>query len=193
MAIRKPTARPSKLKGEWSHLNGVKMTVEEFLRIDDTEESDLEYVDGVAWEKGVVDRKHGTLVGEFAYQFGAYRRVAGGEFGPDRRVRIGPRRYFKVDLGYYAPGSPMENDDLPTLAIEVRSPDETMAAQRRKCRRYREAGVPVCWLIDPISRSVEVFEGARDGERLPADGTLASPHIPGFALPLSELFAVIDR
>ncbi len=190
MAIRKPT--PTKeIKGEWSHLDGVAMSVEEFLHIDDTEESDLEYFDGVAWEKGVVDRRHGNLVGDLAYHFGGYKRTHGGEYGPERRVRLSPRRYFKADLAYYAAGSEMGNEVLPTVAVEVRSPDETMAAQRRKCRRYREVGVPVCWLIDPISRSVEVFEGELDGERLPADGVLSTPMLPGFELALRELFAVI--
>jgi Uma2 family endonuclease len=56
----------------------------------------------------------------------------------------------------------------------------------------RANGVDVCWLIDPETRSVEVFEGAKDGETLEADGTLASASLPGFTLPLRDLFAVLD-
>ena len=68
-----------------------------------------------------------------------------------------------------------------------------MAELRRKCRSFRANGVEVCWLLDPQSRSVEVFEGERDGDRLVADAVLESPAMPGFTLTLSELFAVLDR
>ncbi len=104
------------------------MSVEEFLALDDAEETDLEYIDGVITAKAVVNRGHGNLVGELAYHFGGYRRRAGGEMGPERRVRLAPRRYVKPDMACYAPGSAMDNDDLPTLCIEVRSRSETMAS-----------------------------------------------------------------
>lgn len=81
----------------------------------------------------------------------------------------------------------------PTLAVEVRSPDDTMAEQRAKCRFYRNHGVDVCWLVDPASRTVEVFEAGREGAVLGANDTLTTPHLPGFALELSALFAVLDR
>jgi Uma2 family endonuclease len=68
-----------------------------------------------------------------------------------------------------------------------------MASQRRKCRLYRSAGVPVVWLVDPVGRSVEVFDEGRDGVALPADGVLETVELPGFRLPLVELFAVLDR
>lgn len=67
-----------------------------------------------------------------------------------------------------------------------------MAELRRKCRVFRANGVAVCWLIDPAARAVEVFEEARDGERLPGDAALATPHMPEFNLPLKDLFAVLD-
>jgi Uma2 family endonuclease len=65
--------------------------------------------------------------------------------------------------------------------------DETMASQRAKCRWFRAHGVDVCWLIDPASRTVEVFEGNRDGVR--ADGVLESAFLPGLRIPLDELFS----
>ena len=58
---------------------------------------------------------------------------------------------------------------------------------------FRANGVDACWLIDPYERWVEVFQGVRDGERLATDTTLETPVMPGFSLPQSELFAVLDR
>ena len=45
MVIRQPTrARES---DDWSEFYGVPMAVEEFLELDDSEETDLEYADGL--------------------------------------------------------------------------------------------------------------------------------------------------
>lgn len=104
-----------------------------------------------------------------------------------------PRLYRKPDLATRAAGSPAGNDAIPTLVVEVRSPDETMASQRRKCRMFREHGLPACWLIDRTSRSIEVFEDDLDGETLPVDGGLASKYLPGFELKVPDLFATLDR
>jgi Uma2 family endonuclease len=67
-----------------------------------------------------------------------------------------------------------------------------MAAQRRKCREYREAGVLVCWLIDPIARVAQVLDDDIGAEPLPAGGALSTKHLPGLEIPLKELFAVLD-
>ena len=193
MAIRQPLRQEAAQGDEWTDYNGRPMSEAEFVALDDSCETDLEYYDGAAREKGVVDRNHGVLAGEFSGRFWLLAREAGGEHGPERRVRLPDGKYLKPDAAYWLPGIPAESDSLPTVAVEVRSPTETMASQRRKCRWYREAGVPVVWLVDPISRTVEVFEGDLDGEPLPAAGVLSSPLLPGFAVPLPELWAALDR
>jgi hypothetical protein len=43
--------------------------------------------------------------------------------------------------------------------------------------------VPVCWVVDPISRTVEVFEGDIDAEPMPPDGVLWPEVRPGFESP----------
>jgi Uma2 family endonuclease len=169
------------------------MTEADYLALDDAEETDLEYYDGAAWRKGFVDRNHGVLAGQLTFALELHCRGQGGEQGPERRVLLNDGRYQKPDAAYWLPGIPKGNDSLPTLAIEVRSPDETMASQRRKCRRYRESGIPVTWLIDPISRTAEVFEDDLDGEPVPAGGMLRSELIPGLEISLTELWAALDR
>lgn len=75
----------------------------------------------------------------------------------------------------------------------MRSPDDKMDDQRTKCLRYRTAGVDAAWLFDPDTRTVEVFDAQHDGLVLGASDVLETPLIPGFRLPLGELFAVLDR
>jgi Uma2 family endonuclease len=191
MAIRHPGAPPH--QGEWSAYHGKQMSEAQFLSIDDAEETDLEYVDGTAVEKGMVDRNHRLLARELDGRLWLYCKENGGESGPEGRVRLPSGRYRKPDVAYWKPGIPSGNDSVPTLAVEVCSPGETMASQRDKCREYRTAGAEVVWLIDPISRSAEVFEGQADAEPLPADGTLTSEYLPGLEVSSAELFAILGQ
>jgi hypothetical protein len=62
MAIRQPRERVG--TGEWSEYDGRVMPEAEFLALDDAEETDLEYVDGVAVERGGGERDHCVLAGE---------------------------------------------------------------------------------------------------------------------------------
>jgi len=168
------------------------MTEEEYLSLPE-EKPYLEYVYGVVLQKPMGSADHRNLTGEITTELGLYRRQHGGSSGPEGRVRLAADvGYFLPDTAYWAPGRPSGDDAVSTLAVEVRSPDQTMAAQRRKCRDFRASGVGLCWLVDPISRSVEVFEGDVDAVRLAPDAALESPLLPGFLLPLAALFAVLD-
>ena len=196
MAIRQPAAPQRKRaypdSDDWSEFHGVAMSVEEFLALDDAEGTDLEYVDGIVIGKAVADRNHRNLVGRADGFFFLYQRLHGGEYGPEGRVRLNTMRYRKPDTAFYVAGSPQGNEVSPTLAIEVWSPGETMNAQRAKCRMWREHGIPVVWLFDPRTRTAEVFDADHDGDVFAAPHVLVTDQLPGFALPLAELFAVLD-
>jgi Uma2 family endonuclease len=193
---RKRTSRPAlpapRPKGV-SRYHGARMTEEEFLSLPE-EKPYLEYIDGVVLQKPMANADHAELVGELVFQFGLYKRTHGGRHGPESRTRLGDVPGYRVpDASYWAPGKTSGNDSIPTLAVEVRSPGQAMWELREKCRRFRRAGVDACWLIDPASRTVEVFEGSRDGDPLDSSATLDARALPGFSLPLAELFAVLDR
>ena len=40
----------------------------------------------------------------------------------------------------------------PLLCVEVLSPSQRPAEMLAKCERYREFGVPFCWVLDPVGR-----------------------------------------
>ncbi len=48
-------------------------------------------------------------------------------------------------------------EGAPTLAIEVLSPSTARLDRDRKMRLYAEHGVPYYWIVDPETRSIEVF------------------------------------
>ena len=169
------------------------MSEEEYLALPE-EKPYLEYVDGVVLQKPMPNAAHRALIEEIIFQIGLYRRQHGGAAGPEGRVRLPDGSGFRLpDTAYWAPGRDSGDDSVPSLAVEVQSPGQTMAELRRKCRTFRANGVGVCWLVDPATRTVEVFEGDRDGEPVSADGILETAVMPGFSLSLSELFAVLDK
>ncbi len=168
------------------------MSEAEFLALPE-EKPYLEFVDGVVTQKTMADHQHRRLVGLVTFEFGSYHRDHGGDFGPEGRVRMPPGNYQVPDTAYWVDAIDSGKDSIPTVVVEVRSPGERMRDQREKCRRYRAAGVPVCWLIDPAGRTVEVFEGDLDAEPLAHDGALETAEMPGFSLAVRDLFAVLDR
>lgn len=82
----------------------------------------------------------------------------------------------------------------PNLAVEVLSPSNTAKEMVRKRREYFQAGVELVWIIDPATRTAECFTGIDQStlldESQPLDGGTV---LPGFRLPLAELFAELDR
>jgi Uma2 family endonuclease len=77
----------------------------------------------------------------------------------------------------------------PDLAAEVISPGQTLVKLTARLDRCLRKGVRLAWLIQPRRRRVFVFHPGRPrqtlglGDVLPGDDVL-----PGFALPLDEMF-----
>ncbi len=190
--------RPAKVpKPPRSNHDGRRMSLEEYLALPE-EKPYLEYVDGRVSQKVSPRRKHWTLAVALSHYLFDYSRAAGGRAGVEPHVMFvaaGNPQYLVQDVAYWAPGKP-QGDDLvslpPTLAIEIRSPEQTMRQLRDKCRFYRANDVDACWLIDPEGREVEVFHDEHDGRRVPSGGVLTSSSLPGFSLRLSDLFALLD-
>lgn len=83
---------------------------------------------------------------------------------------------------------------VPNLAVEVLRPSNTAKEMARKRSEYFQAGVELVWIIDPATRTAECFTGVDRStlldESQPLDGGTV---LPGFRLPLAELFAELDR
>ena len=87
----------------------------------------------------------------------------------------------------------------PDLIVEVLSPGTTNERRDReaKLKLYARRGVREYWIVDWQRRQVELFRRADMtlqliGTLLDGD-TLQSPLRPGFALPISELFARVPQ
>ncbi len=181
------------------------MTTEEFLALpDDGVERWL--IDGRIVEVGMTTRNkfHTGVEALLAHHLvswsEAQARPRGTVHAGEAGVRLGtnPDRTVGIDLVYLAPdvSSRVLADDsttiidaIPTLAVEITSPSEVKGDATRKLKLFRDAGVPLVWVIDPDFRTVTVHRpGARpvmvnDGEELDGGDVL-----PGFRVPVARLF-----
>ena len=85
----------------------------------------------------------------------------------------------------------------PLLAVEVLSPSNTRRDIEQRLADYRSIGMPECWLSRFPSRSVEVLRLTADAAVTVAtygmDDTLRSEVLPGFELPIADIFGPLLR
>jgi Uma2 family endonuclease len=83
-------------------------------------------------------------------------------------------------------------DVAPELVVEVLSPEDRWSGTRgvqEKVAEYLAAGVVAVWIVDPRARRVLIHRAAAAAEVFERAETLADPALlPGFALPLADLF-----
>jgi Uma2 family endonuclease len=80
---------------------------------------------------------------------------------------------------------------VPDLAIEVINPTNRASHTLQKLNEYLLAGVQRVWIVYPREAEIHVYDASEPGHsrRLMRGDTLeAESQIPGFRLPLAELF-----
>ncbi len=174
------------------------------LVCDSNDDRRYELIEGEIIEMAPVGGEHGTIAGEIFHHF----RL----FDPQRRLGIPT-----VETGYHPPDALhiLLSPDaaftsferapipfprtwvplMPDLAVEVKSPSNTLAELRRKAAIYLQHGARLVWIILPVSRSAEVWRLGADGDIesaiIQADGSLSGEDVlPGFTLPLAQLFDI---
>jgi Uma2 family endonuclease len=162
-----------------------------------------ELVDGVLVEKamGFEECCLATMLILFLQGFVRPRNL-GLVTAPDGLVRLSSGLVRIPDVAFFSwdhipgrrrPKKPIP-DLCPDLAVEILSTSNTAAEMLRKRREYFEAGARLVWLIDPANRTVEVYTSPDQRTLLDESQTLDGGDVlPGFVLPLRELFAELDR
>ena len=179
------------------------LTADEFFEFCCENDGRYELVQGEVVEMSPVNDPHGAVAGYIVTAFNNYSRprragwarVETGYWlsrdpdtvrGPDVSFRLRSRSEGKApDTGFF-PGA-------PDIAVEVVSPSNRAAQVERKVREYLAAGAQRVWAVYPPTR--------RTGRRVVvhyADGTAVTytgddvitdeALLPGFSLPLSEIF-----
>lgn len=170
------------------------LTVTEFLALPEAKPG-LEYYHGRVEQKPVTNADHIKIVWRLSAAFFAYAQEHGGTGGPEGSVAVesdGGTDVLLPDFGFWAAGVEVGHYPLnpPTLAIEVRSPSQTVKDQQDKCDVYIAGGVREAWVVDPPSRSIWVCDEASAWRRIVGEGALvASSALPGLQVSLDAIFA----
>ncbi len=87
--------------------------------------------------------------------------------------------------------SPLGYPDVaPDLCVEVLSRSERRRSVRAKIREYFDTGVRMVWVVEPDDRSVTVYRSPGDARVVDEAAVLSGEDvIPGFSVPVAELFA----
>lgn len=178
-------------------------TEQDVLDIQAREGRLCELVDGVLVEKGMGFRESFLSMALSAILWGFVKpRNLGLVTGADGMVRLSSGLVRIPDVAFIAwnrlPGRRVPTEPIPGLApdlvVEVLSESNTEAEMSRKRREYFAAGVRLAWFVDPVARTVTVYTAVDQSTLLHAAHTLdGGAVLPGFALPLQELFDELDR
>lgn len=177
-------------------------TVADVIVIKARENRLFELIDGTLVEKGMGYRES-VLALAIASALRAFvvPRKLGLVSGPDGMMRLLPNLVRIPDIAFvsrqrlpggHVPDQPIP-DLVPDLAIEILSQSNTEQEMLQKRRDYFTAGVRLVWILDPDARTVEVFTALEQSITVREDQILEGGAVlPGFALPLADLFAELD-
>lgn len=80
---------------------------------------------------------------------------------------------------------------MPDIAIEIKSPTNTIKHLREKADYYLANGTQIVWLVFPEKKMVEVYETGKDVQIfLEADTLDGGDLLPGFKLAVKTIFEV---
>ena len=178
------------------------ITAEEFLLMPESDGAEL--LDGVIVEKNVgnesswLESKILALMLVFVET-----NQLGWVFGPQNGLRIWPARpnhVRKPDVSFVRsdklPGDqPVKGwqSVVPDLVVEVVSPNDKASELETKLADYREAAIPLIWVIFPETRSAQVLTQNARLDVHPSGVLEGGDVLPGFRVALDDLFARLNR
>ena len=127
-------------------------TVEQYLKT--VYRPDCDYVEGQVQERNLGEREHsGAQSGIVFFSMTRYPALRGRVLA-EQRVRVSTSRFRIPDICVLTEDAPWERiiATLPALCIEILSPEDRMSRTMERLNDYFAMGVPICWVIDPVSR-----------------------------------------
>lgn len=173
---------------------------EQFITLPENRDRHFELIEGEIVEKAMPTEEHGQIAGNLvfalkthiatAHQGRVVIEVSAKDPNDKRNVR-------QPDVSYYADASrPVTKKgatpQMPDLAIEIQSPDDTIKSLRDKASYYLSKNVRMVWLIFPAKRIVEIYTPDEQFVLTANESLSDLALLPGFTLQASEVFAGLD-
>ncbi len=158
-------------------------------------------VAGELLEMSPTGKSHGLLTSELSYRLIAFVRQhdLGQVYGAETGFKLteNPDTVYGIDAAFVSKARAQRGEDYfmgaPDLAIEVVSPGNTQIEMHDKVSAYFRAGAWLVWIVYPKSRAIYVYQAANEVRILTSGETLdGGAVLPGFALQIGDLFAVLD-
>lgn len=154
-----------------------------------------EFLGGAIEEKPIPSSDHSDTQATLVSELRSYGRSTGlGRVRPEWHHRFGPpgdMRIYVPDIVFVlAPkhvGLPEYADRASDIMIEIVSPNQG-AELADKVEFYLRNGARRVWVVDPQRKRVGIYSPDASPRSVNAGGMLEDDLLPGFALPLSELF-----
>jgi Uma2 family endonuclease len=177
-------------------------TEQDLLRLLDHEDRLCELVDGVLVEKTMGQyESHVAVVLSYFLETFLDTHDLGVVYGADGTLRLMPGLVRIPDVSFVSwdrlPGHKLLAepipDLIPNLAVEVLSISNTKREIDRKIGEYFRVGVQLVWVIDPPTRTAEVYTATDQCTELTEKESLdGGAVLPGFSLSLRRLFDRVD-
>ena len=171
-------------------------TEADLLRLVERDKRLCELIDGTLVEKpvGYYESLVAGLVITYLNQFVLPRNL-GAVTGEAGMMRLTGGRVRMPDVAFVSRERlPKTREPIPTLApdlaVEVLSEGNTPAEIDQKLREYFQSGTRLAWVIDPATRTAAVYHAPGEPAAVltEADALDGAPVLPGFRLPLADLF-----
>ncbi len=177
-----------------------KMTVQEFLQLDDFEEGfQYELINGEIVKKQSLSHEHQNALVNLSRIFSQF--VLERKLG---KIYIAPLDVYFTEIDFYQPDLFfLSNERLhlrtkdgimgaPDLVIEILSPGTQRHDRNRKRKIYLQTGVQEYWIVDPLAKFIEVYNEL-DGDFdmtyfATSTGTVQSQVLAGLAVDIEEVF-----
>ena len=174
-------------------------TLEQFLQFPECKPA-IEYIGGRIVQKMAPKLPHSVIQGELLMTLNAFARpLKLGRAYPGLRAVFGGNARVP-DVSFYSTARvprPILDEDVlipPDLAIEIHSPGQTVGELRLKLRHSLKHGSRLAWLILTRRRRIHVLRRGQKVQILePGDVLGGEDVLPGFSLPLDEIFGWLDQ
>jgi Uma2 family endonuclease len=179
-----------------------RMTAEEFsdwLRRPENEGRHFELVRGEVVEVSRPGERHGLICGNVSFVLNLFvrQRRQGYVLSNDPGVLLerdpdtvrGPDVVFFDEKRRYDELNPKLVEGMPTLAVEVLSPNDRIGKITRRINLFLRSGIRLVWLVDPEARDVTVYRPGQESYVVEEEQDLTGDDVlPEFRCRVSDFF-----
>ena len=176
------------------------LTVHDYMQLPESPGKKSELIEGDLFMSPAPNRFHQKVLIRLSSMFWAYLQTnpIGEVYAAPFDVTLTDLNVFQPDLCYFSKSryrSLTEHgaDGAPDLVVEILSPGSAKHDLGVKKEIYARTGVEEFWSVDPVKRTIAVFQlsenSATPRATLMEGKTLTTPLLPGLKLKLRDVFA----